>query len=55
MAPLASMGEIEYIDVRSKQLTCLMHVLQSDRCHFHAQLWPLIIRIVTSVVESKNT
>jgi hypothetical protein len=54
LTPLASMSEIEYTDVRSKQLDCLMHVLQSDRCHFHPQLWPLIVRIVTSVVESKD-
>lgn len=53
MTPLATMNEVEYVDVRSKQLDCLMHVLQSDRCNFHSSLWPLIVRIVTSVVESK--
>ncbi|KAI6196194.1 Protein MON2-like protein [Aphelenchoides besseyi] len=53
--PLASMSEIEYTDVRSKQLDCLSHILQSDSRQLNSQLWPLIVRIVTSVVESKNS
>ncbi|KAI6171974.1 hypothetical protein M3Y98_00921500 [Aphelenchoides besseyi] len=53
--PLASMSEIEYTDVRSKQLDCLSHILQSDSRQLSSQLWPLIVRIVTSVVESKNS
>ncbi|KAI6238586.1 Protein MON2-like protein [Aphelenchoides fujianensis] len=53
--PLASMSEVEHTDVRSKQLDCLLHILHSDSRQLHSQLWPMIVRIVTSVVESKNT
>ncbi|KAI6230234.1 Protein MON2-like protein [Aphelenchoides fujianensis] len=53
--PLASMSDVEHTDVRSKQLDCLLHILHSDSRQLHSQLWPMIVRIVTSVVESKNT
>lgn len=48
------MSDSDYVDVRSKQLDCVMAVLQSDRHHLHAQLWPTIIHIVTVVVEHKT-
>lgn len=47
------MSEVEFVDVKSKQLSCLMHVLQSDNRHIHAKLWPPIIHMVTAVVEHK--
>lgn len=45
------MNEIEFLDVRTKQLSCLMHILQSDSHELKPQIWPLIINIVTSIVD----
>jgi hypothetical protein len=52
LTPLATMSEIEYVDVKSKQLDCLMHILQSESQRLKAELWPTIIRIVTTIVET---
>ncbi|CAD5226469.1 unnamed protein product [Bursaphelenchus xylophilus] len=54
MNPLAMMSDSEYVDVRSKQLDCLLNVLQSDRHHLHPQLWPTVIEIVTTVVDQRT-
>ncbi|KAH7729488.1 hypothetical protein AAVH_02963 [Aphelenchoides avenae] len=54
LAPLASMSEVEYVDVKSRQVDCLMAVLQSNGHDIQQALWPTIIRIVAAVVDSKS-
>lgn len=46
------MSEIEFLDVKTKQLDCLMHVLQSDDLQLKAPIWPLIMGIVTTIVDN---
>uniref|UniRef100_A0A914IBJ8 Protein MON2 homolog n=1 Tax=Globodera rostochiensis TaxID=31243 RepID=A0A914IBJ8_GLORO len=48
--PLAAINEIEYLDVRVKQLDCLMRILQADSRPIEAPLWSSVLQIVTSVV-----
>uniref|UniRef100_A0A915D9Y5 Mon2 C-terminal domain-containing protein n=1 Tax=Ditylenchus dipsaci TaxID=166011 RepID=A0A915D9Y5_9BILA len=53
LTPLAAMSEVEFVDVRTKQLDCLMHVLlESDSQQLMPQIWPLIVGIVTSIVDT---
>lgn len=46
------MNEIKFLDVSTKQLNCLMHILQSDSHQLKPQIWPSIINIVTSIVDN---
>ncbi|KAL3080285.1 hypothetical protein niasHS_012390 [Heterodera schachtii] len=48
--PLAAICEIEFLDVRAKQLDCLMRILQSDSRPIEPSLWPSVVQIVSSVV-----
>ncbi|VDN06425.1 unnamed protein product [Thelazia callipaeda] len=53
LSPLSSMSEIEYVDVRRKQIECLLIVLQSAGQQFTADQWPTVIDTVRVVVEGK--
>ncbi|VDK63054.1 unnamed protein product [Onchocerca ochengi] len=53
LSPLSSMSEIEYIDVRRKQIECLVNVLQSAGQQLTSDQWPTVIEIVRVVVAGK--
>ncbi|VDP12436.1 unnamed protein product [Onchocerca flexuosa] len=50
LSPLSSMSEVEYIDVRRKQIECLINVLQSAGQQLTSDQWPTVIEIVRVVV-----
>lgn len=47
------MSEIEYIDVRRKQIECLVNVLQSAGQQLTSDQWPTVIETVRVVVAGK--
>ncbi|OZC10477.1 hypothetical protein X798_02521 [Onchocerca flexuosa] len=53
LSPLSSMSEVEYIDVRRKQIECLINVLQSAGQQLTSDQWPTVIEIVRVVVAGK--
>ncbi|KAL3981528.1 Guanine nucleotide exchange factor in Golgi transport N-terminal family protein [Acanthocheilonema viteae] len=53
LSPLSLMSEIEYIDVRRKQIECLVNVLQSAGQELTSDQWPTVIEIVRVVVTGK--
>uniref|UniRef100_A0A0N5A8N7 Protein MON2 homolog n=1 Tax=Syphacia muris TaxID=451379 RepID=A0A0N5A8N7_9BILA len=55
LSPLLSLCEIEYPDVRKKQMECLMSLLQSAGQQLTAEQWPTVIEIVASIVSSRFT
>lgn len=48
------MSEVEYVDVKSRQVDCLMSVLSSNGHDIQQVLWPTIIRVVAAIVDSKS-
>ncbi|EFO21823.2 hypothetical protein LOAG_06662 [Loa loa] len=53
LSPLSLMSENEYIDVRRKQIECLLNVLQSAGQQLTSDQWPTVIEIVHVVVAGK--
>ncbi|VDM92159.1 unnamed protein product, partial [Litomosoides sigmodontis] len=53
LSPLSSMSEIEYTDVRRKQIECLVNVLQSSGQQLTSDQWPTVIETVRVVVAGK--
>uniref|UniRef100_A0A0R3RXV2 Protein MON2 homolog n=1 Tax=Elaeophora elaphi TaxID=1147741 RepID=A0A0R3RXV2_9BILA len=53
LSPLSSMSEIEYTDVRRKQIECLVNVLQSAGQQLTSDQWPTVIETVRVVVVGK--
>uniref|UniRef100_A0AAF5RVX0 Protein MON2 homolog n=2 Tax=Wuchereria bancrofti TaxID=6293 RepID=A0AAF5RVX0_WUCBA len=53
LSPLSLMSEIEYIDVRRKQIECLVNVLQSAGQQLTSDQWPTVIETVRVVVAGK--
>ncbi|CAG9532872.1 unnamed protein product [Cercopithifilaria johnstoni] len=53
LLPLSSMSEIEYTDVRRKQIECLVNVLQSAGQQLTSDQWPTVIETVRVVVAGK--
>lgn len=53
LSPLSSMSEIEYTDVRRKQIECLVNVLQSAGQQLTSDQWPTVIETVRVVVAGK--
>lgn len=53
LAPLAAMSEVDYTDVKIRQMDALMSILQSTGHDVQQELWPLVIRIVAAVVDTK--
>lgn len=47
------MSEIEYTDVRRKQIECLVNVLQSSGQQLTCDQWPTVIETVRVVVAGK--
>lgn len=47
------MCEIEYPDVRRKQMECLMNLLQSSGQQFASEQWPTVIEILASIVSTR--
>lgn len=47
------MSEIEYIDVRRKQIECLLNILQSGGQQLTSDQWPTIIEIIRVIVDGK--
>ncbi|TMS38446.1 hypothetical protein L596_005171 [Steinernema carpocapsae] len=55
LAPLKSLCEVQYSDVRRKQLECLMFVLQSNGQQLSPGLWITVIEIVGALVDKEMT
>lgn len=53
LSPLSAMSEIDYIDVRRKQIECLVNVLQSAGQQLTSDQWPTVIETVRVVVTGK--
>uniref|UniRef100_A0A914UNH9 Protein MON2 homolog n=1 Tax=Plectus sambesii TaxID=2011161 RepID=A0A914UNH9_9BILA len=53
LAPLLDVCEIEFADVRQKQIDCLMQIIQSRGQQLKPELWPTVITIVGSVVSGQ--
>lgn len=47
------MSEVDYTDVKIRQMDALMSILQSTGHDVQQELWPLVIRIVAAVVDTK--
>lgn len=52
-APLTEMCEIEYADVRQRQIECLINIVQSKGQQLRSHLWPTIINVVGSFVNGQ--
>lgn len=53
LAPLSAMCEVEFVDVRRKQMDCLMNVLQSAGQQLTPEQWPTVIDIVANIVDQR--
>lgn len=54
LSPLCAISEIYFLDVRAKQLDCLMRILQTESSPIEAPLWPMVLQIVTSIVSPEG-
>uniref|UniRef100_F1KQN5 Monensin-resistant 2 n=1 Tax=Ascaris suum TaxID=6253 RepID=F1KQN5_ASCSU len=55
LAPLQSMCEVEFVDVRRRQIECLVEVLQWAGQQLCAEQWPVIIEIIRAVVAGPHS
>lgn len=53
LMPLLSMCEVEFADVRRKQMECVMNILQCDGQQLTPEQWPAIIEIVAAIVNNR--
>lgn len=55
LSPLSALSEVEYVDVRRRQMDCVILVVQSEGAQLRSPLWSPILGIFSSIVTSKST